>query len=775
METTEATEWTPSEDFDTGLTADDWKEILEDDDFIKSHPAGAVALWLYYKYDTPCSYTGLAQKYGIYDGYYKGGMGIFNEQLAVSLKFKISLKIKEKIRPFTDKKGKEVYWYLSFMARKPEKGEVGTSIFKLRDEVCEGFDKLSKGSKQMFEEMYQHKKEEYEKNPKQRIWVISAGEDGKEWTNFISKPAKMAIGWNDLGDLTGKTAKEIEQKFPEFYTDKNHKGLSAIKKFISTKSGDFVFARDGQKLLGCGYVIGDYTYASDTTGYRHTFPVEWIKTDLKSRLIKNYYGEVFTELSKKDFENPEIKNIMQEYIPPSTGHQDLIEKSSLTSKETEWKTQLVNSHQIILTGAPGTGKTFAAKEIAAALTGEAVEKIGEDNSRIGFVQFHPSMDYTDFVEGLRPVKENGQIGFERQDGIFKRFCANAANNWSIAQLSPEQQKRQHSIENDFNDFIETAEDTDHKFTLKKQNFFTINGNIENKLVLDTPHTKNKEWPIRIDRILEAYSHFYLEKNAESLKTGRQIENYLFKSNNAEANYILPIIQDFHRFRIDKKETKDTPDTPKEEPKNYVFIIDEINRGDIAKIFGELFYAIDPSYRGIKGKITTQYQSLVDKPPFDSGFYIPENVYIIGTMNDIDRGVESMDFAIRRRFTWIEVKPEDTQDMLKSLDEKIADDAKNKMAALNDVIKDKIGSAYQIGAAYFLKLNAEELNGNFDALWEYHLEPLLREYLRGESEKEINTKINEMKTAYDNPQKNGDTSTASETTEDNGSDETDGNA
>ena len=93
---------------------------------------------------------------------------------------------------------------------------------------------------------------------------------------------------------------------------------------------------------------------------------------------------------------------------------------------------------------------------------------------------------------------------------------------------------------------------------------------------------------------------------------------------------------------------------------FVFIIDEINRGEVSKIFGELFYAIDPGYRGKKEKaVQTQYQNLIhDGEAFKDGFYVPENVYIIGTMNDIDRSVESIDFAFRRRFTWT-----DEMDML----------------------------------------------------------------------------------------------------------------
>ncbi|WP_153047908.1 AAA family ATPase, partial [Streptococcus suis] len=90
-------------------------------------------------------------------------------------------------------------------------------------------------------------------------------------------------------------------------------------------------------------------------------------------------------------------------------------------------------------------------------------------------------------------------------------------------------------------------------------------------------------------------------------------------------------------------------------KPYVFIIDEINRGEMSKIFGELFFSLDPSYRGPKGAVFTQYANLHKNPT--EKFYIPENVYIIGTMNDIDRSVDTFDFAMRRRFTFIEITAE----------------------------------------------------------------------------------------------------------------------
>ncbi len=163
---------------------------------------------------------------------------------------------------------------------------------------------------------------------------------------------------------------------------------------------------------------------------------------------------------------------------------------------------------------------------------------------------------------------------------------------------------------------------------------------------------------------------------------------------------------------------------------FVCIIDEINRGEASKIFGELFYAIDPGYRGKKEvRVKTQYQNLVpDTDVFADGFYVPDNVYILATMNDIDRSVESMDFAMRRRFTWKEVSPADTQSMLDGL--ACADRAKQIMEKLNKAIAEieGLGTAYQVGPAYFLRLAYN--GGDFEKLWKMNLEPLLKEYLRG---------------------------------------------
>ena len=174
------------------------------------------------------------------------------------------------------------------------------------------------------------------------------------------------------------------------------------------------------------------------------------------------------------------------------------------------------------------------------------------------------------------------------------------------------------------------------------------------------------------------------------------------------------------------------------PTKYIFIIDEINRGEISKIFGELFFSIDPGYRGMEGRVKTQYQNLItdESDPFFDGFYVPDNVYIIGTMNDIDRSVESMDFAMRRRFAWEEIMANDNIDMLDELRE-LKDDVVGKMRNLNAAIEsiEGLNSSYHIGAAYFRKLTSylnkdnTNLQEAYKSLWDNHLRGVLSEYLR----------------------------------------------
>lgn len=282
---------------------------------------------------------------------------------------------------------------------------------------------------------------------------------------------------------------------------------------------------------------------------------------------------------------------------------------------------------IIFTGAPGTGKTYSVEKYVNEQNSEQLDSICSYSSRyFKFVQFHGSYDYTDFVEGLRPIERGEQMVFVRMDGTFKALCREAAK---------------------------------------------------------------------------------AERNA-------------------------------------KKDKEKAP--------TYYFVIDEINRAELSKVFGELMYCFEK--RGSEHKVQTQYHNLptygetengiekLSNDIFKDGFYVPENVVIIGTMNDIDRNVETFDFALRRRFDWIPIKANDFMETsLRSMlkDEDISKDLAQRAIRMNEVISGESGKRfglnedYHIGPAYFKDYDkAKSMDENLDDIWKHNIEPILREYLRGKN-------------------------------------------
>lgn len=392
----------------------------------------------------------------------------------------------------------------------------------------------------------------------------------------------------------------------------------------------------------------------------------------------------------------------------------------------ECKKLLESNRNIILTGAPGTGKTYLAKQIAAKMLGvdydEALENDPYFKTHVKLVQFHPSYDYTDFVEGLRPVNyEDNSVGFERTDGAFKQFCKTAS-----------------CITRDLiNSYIPNLPFNGHN---KSFHITDINEDKNYNYILTVNNSKSR-YKLAIN-VLEEALHSTNTINIDwfSNYLGDKKIKLFDNQTNEISKYYYPIY----------KQLKKDNDNP------FIFIIDEINRGEISKIFGELFFSIDPGYRGIKGRVQTQYQNLVKKGDvFEEGFYVPKNVYIIGTMNDIDRSVESMDFAFRRRFAFVDIKAGKNVDMLGILGEELKEEAKNRMDNLNkEIISEEIGLTedYQIGASYFLKLKYYEKDKEpFKKLWDHHISGVLKEYLRGDED--AGKKLNKLETAYNNTNPN----------------------
>ena len=394
-------------------------------------------------------------------------------------------------------------------------------------------------------------------------------------------------------------------------------------------------------------------------------------------------------------------------------------KEMKTSKYQAYIDLLKQTHNLVLTGAPGTGKTYMAREIAKEMGAESM-----------FVQFHPSYDYTDFVEGLRPIDNGeGHIVFERKDGVFKEFCRKAVQNLIDSSKSVEELSDETYWKMLLEEFVNDAIDNATTFKTVNGSEFVITGMTESYVsILNEQNAKASILNVSIHEILT------LLFNEITLEYVRDIRRYFGRMFGTQADsYTYVIVKQIREKHQSASANKvNQKHSSRIQERDYVFIIDEINRGEVSKIFGELFYAIDPGYRDDKDNpVQTQYQNLIPTSDvFAKGFYVPRNVYILATMNDIDRSVESMDFAMRRRFTWKEIKPECTEDMLDNLGQSLADSAKETMHRLNNEIiaTDGLGAAYSVGPAYFMKI--KDLKGDFSALWNMNIEPLLREYLRG---------------------------------------------
>lgn len=463
----------------------------------------------------------------------------------------------------------------------------------------------------------------------------------------------VAQGWSPTGDVSFLMDENDIEKYAKVAQYLCERAYECDIKFDQLKNvlavltkarpGDVFIATEGESIKGICELPQDFLYVYSDEGcleYANSiYPVRWvdwkefcdgtstinrspgpmkrIKNEVASYVMENW--ESYKKRKGIELQPSECKEELERKLSEKTKkiieskerYSMLLKDMEQEMRVEEIETILEGSGNLILTGAPGTGKTYLAREIAM--------KVAKSEDRVTNVQFHPSYGYADFVEGLRPVKKGDVLGFERRDGAFMKLCRRAVG------------------------------DVDH---------------------------------------------------------------------------------------------------------NYVVVIDEINRGDISKIFGELFSLIEKDYRTFDGKVDgkkvaveTQYGNLwmdgfedgMDesaKELFKDGFFVPQNVYIIGTMNDVDRSVESMDFAIRRRFVWYEVEPNDRLDAMctgKGIDEKKRGDIRLHMAALNDRIKKDpaLGPAYQIGPSYFIRLG----DGGYEELWIKHLSHLFKEYLRGNPEQE----------------------------------------
>lgn len=659
-----------------------------------------------------------------------------------------------------------------------------------------------------------------------------SGQKEDAWKSFFEKGI-MAIGWNNT-DYSNYTLEDIAKEYVG-----DAKAIKAFTLIKQIKEGDIVCCtNNAYGLWGIGIATSSYRYKEnihkagvDDDGeesyYSHYVSVAWIcfkdqgfipTSDLHIHAPEKMW-QPYGTLTQKD-----IPQYITDYILKAN-HTNM----ETTNRYNEYIALLEANKNLILTGAPGTGKTYLAREIATAMGVE-----------YEFVQFHPSYDYTDFVEGLRPTPPDsrGNIGFERKDGVFKEFCKRAISEIDNTNNSEDNIG---AFKRCFYELIEDIKNGKTKNIPLKSKWSEIL-NVTSNNTIKWQKKKNEESSanaVSLNRLLKLYPYYKTTKEVEDMENiDHTIRNIIGGANTTyywgvlheilrrmeecdttaiakfiKPNMWIPSSTGRTKYHIDgfdgskivlsgdsikpykiplsdvliaynnklweggQKNGNDsyaaalamhlfkigyTPgnrfiqnELSNENTKKFVFIIDEINRGEISKIFGELFFSIDPAYRGDEVRVKTQYQNMItdEGDPFYGGFYVPKNVYIVGTMNDIDRSVESMDFAMRRRFAWKEVKANENTGMLDSLGN-LKDGIVKKMNRLNNAIWNEetnegiegLSAAYHIGGAYFKKLelylneDASNLKEAYQKLWENHLRGVLFEYLRGSFNAADNLKI-----------------------------------
>ncbi|MNX85024.1 5-methylcytosine-specific restriction enzyme B [compost metagenome] len=323
----------------------------------------------------------------------------------------------------------------------------------------------------------------------------------------------------------------------------------------------------------------------------------------------------------------------------------------------------------ILYGPPGTGKTYnTVLEAAKIITGnlsisydDALKVFNENlNNQIEFITFHQNYSYEDFIQGIRPDTDNGkELTFEKKDGVFKRIADRALKN-STDSEKPESAKK--DFDAVFQDFmLPLIEENEIEVKMKKTSFYITQ--ISEKSIEFRKNQGDSQHTLSINTLRKMY-------------------------NDGENKIILGGLQPYYNpilsLLLEKGKSQFTPI----EKKNYVIIIDEINRANISRVFGELITLIEDDKRS-NGKIPM----LVTLPSGDT-FIVPSNLYIIGTMNTADKSIALLDIALRRRFDFIPMYP-----LYDGLVEKVND--AEKLQNINEAILSRKNHDFTIGHAYFM--------------------------------------------------------------------------
>lgn len=546
----------------------------------------------------------------------------------------------------------------------------------------------------------------------------------------------------------------------------------------------YTFYKDEIYQNICDY----FGYTSRKAGKKYEHFMELVNGFVKS------YGEEIQQIMLneiKGFKNKPLNLAVQTLFWCMKDYMKEELKNKMTtdtnnSSKGVWYDDVVRTWErrknVVLYGAPGTGKTYDVPELAVRLCDPAFmvaepsreEIVSRYNQlktekRIAFTTFHQSLDYEDWIEGLRPfVNENNQVTYEIESGIFKKLCEEAerpvvkdkqvgiADNavvWKVSLAGTgDNPVRSDCMENNH---IRIGWDDYGPVISDETDWSVYNG--EGKQILDAYINKMKIGDIvmscyssqTIDAIGVVVGDYEFEDKFPNYKRVRRV-NWLVKNINeniVEMNdgktMTLGTVYRLNSITLDNVksilEKYDTSSKMEENDKAYVMVIDELNRGNVSKVFGELITLLEADKR--KGRINAESVVL---PYSKKGFHIPNNVYLIATMNTADRSLGSLDYAIRRRFAFIAEKPfglevegfnEELFELVSSLFVKNLDEYKESGWDLTMKLEsaDTLSEEYKpedvwIGHSYFLMQDEEENDNTTDRLL-CEIIPLLEGYVR----------------------------------------------
>jgi 5-methylcytosine-specific restriction protein B len=526
-------------------------------------------------------------------------------------------------------------------------------------------------------------------NPK-RYWLYSPGEGANRWDEFYNEGI-MALGWDDLGDLAQYATKnEIKEKLQQLegVTSTKQNDTAANYEFVHLmKPGDVVIAKRGRsEYIGYGIVSSSLEFDDSKAEYKNYRKVDWKKKGVwPSESGDRIVLKTLTDITKyPDYVKKLIKLLG-------------IENELEIDNEKETMKFPLNQ---ILYGPPGTGKTYnTVLEAAKIITGNELITYDEAlrvfkanlDDQIEFITFHQNYSYEDFIQGLRPDTENGSaLTFEKKDGVFKRIADRAYKNLMASENPASAKKEFNEVFGELIQPLNEGDVTEVEIKMKKSSFFITA--VGEKSIDFRKNIGESEHTLSINTLRKMY-----DKGLNDIILGGLQPYY---------NPILELLLEKGRSQVAPTQRK-----------NYVIIIDEINRANISRVFGELITLIEEDKRS-HGSIPMR----VTLPSGDS-FIVPSNLYIIGTMNTADKSIALLDIALRRRFEFVPKYP--LYDGL----ERTVNDA-DKLRKINEAIVSRKNHDFTIGHAYFMGDDYD-----LEKTINHKVIPLLLEYFMN-TEKEV---------------------------------------